>query len=222
MTKITYKNLVRLTGKTVVIAVRCHNPDMEVTRMKRRKLVTILAASALFTLGLAATSFAAKGDREIDFSVGLATSPESGADNGFALSVGGGYELLEIKAIKGSTLQVRGDLGYSRWEGSESGKFTRVPLSAGARLYVPIEAVRKLRVYGEASLELSFDKSDVTVNSPIFVTPGVSHSDTNVGLVPGVGVEYVVAPNIFVVGGLRHHIIDHSYLTVTGGVGFKF
>jgi len=197
---------------------------MEVTRMKRRKLVTILAASALFTLGLAATSFAAKGDREIDFSVGLATSLDSRVDNGFALSVGGGYELLDIKAIKGSTLQVRGDLGYSHWDDSRfesDAKFTRVPLSAGARLYFPIEAVKKLRVYGEASLELSFDKSDVKINSPI-ITPGVSHSDTNVGLVPGAGVEYVVAPNIFVVGGLRQHIIDNSYLTVSGGVGFKF
>lgn len=193
--------------------------------MKKSRIVKILAASALLTLSLAATSFAARGDREVDFSVGLATSPDSSVDTGFGLSVGGGYEFLDIKAIKGSTLQIRGDIGYNSWEGSEfetDAEFTRVPVSAGARLYVPIQAVNKLRVYGEASLELSFDELDLSVNVPGFGKFGASESKTKVGLVPGAGVEFVVAPNVFVVGGLRHHFIEHSYLTASAGVGFKF
>lgn len=189
--------------------------------MKKSKIVRILAASALFTLGLAATSFAAVGDKEVDFSVGLSTAPNSAFDTGFNLSAGGGYEMLKIQAIKGSTLQIRGDIGYNRWEDSEFGNdftFTRVPVSVGARLYVPIEAVKGLRVYGEASLELSFDEVDL----PSFGLGASSHSETNVGLVPGVGVEFSVAPNIFVRGGLKHHLIEDGYLNASVGVGFTF
>ncbi|MGB9082521.1 MAG: outer membrane beta-barrel protein [Desulfuromonadaceae bacterium] len=205
--------------------------------MKKSKIVRILAASVLLTLSLVATSFAARGDKEVDLSIGIATSSDAGnpgyagygygysssLGTGFGLSVGGGYELLDITAIKGSTLQIRGDIGYNHW--SESGfKLTRVPVSAGARLYVPIQAVNKLRVYGEASLELSFDSIDTpSYNIPFFGTfGGDSYSETNIGLVPGVGVEYVVAPNVFVGGGLKYHIISDGYLNALVGVGFKF
>ena len=192
--------------------------------MKKSKIVTILVASALLTMSLAATSFASLGDKEIDFSVGLATAPDSRFDTGFNFSVGGGYEMLKIQAIKGSTLQIRGDIGYNRWEdeGRDFGDditFTRVPVSAGARLYFPIEAVKGFRVYGEASLELSFDEDDFNNG---FGTFDRSHSEVNLGLVPGAGVEFDVAPNIFVRGGLKHHLIEDSYLNASVGVGFKF
>lgn len=202
--------------------------------MKKSKIVRILAASALLTLSVTATSFAAKGDKEVDLSVGLATSTNSGFetgfdagfDAGFGLSAGGGYELLDITAIKGSTLQVRGDIGYNHWSKSAPGgdiTYARVPISAGARLYIPIEAVKKLRVYGEASLELSFDEIDLpSFNNGIVTIGGGSHSETYVGLTPGAGVEFVVAPNIFVGGGLKFHIIDGSYLNASVGVGYKF
>lgn len=209
--------------------------------MKKSRIVRILAASALLTLSLAATSFAARGDREVDLSIGIATSSDTGNagygvgygygygssyGTGFGLSVGGGYELLDITAIKGGTLQVRGDIGYNSWEANEFGvdaELTRVPVSAGARLYVPIQAVKKLRVYGEASLELSFDNFDTSFNFPGFGTlGGGSHSETNIGLVPGAGAEFVVAPNIFVGGGLKYHIISGGYLNALVGVGYKF
>lgn len=193
--------------------------------MKKSKIVTILAASALLTLSLAATSFAALGDKEIDISIGLATAPDSRFDTGFNLSVGGGYEMLKIQAIKGSTLQIRGDVGYNQWDDSELGfdiERTRVPVSAGARLYFPIEAVKGLRVYGEASLELSFDEDDRPFNNGFGTFGGGSDSEVNFGLVPGAGVEFDVAPNIFVRGGLKHHLIEDSYLNASVGVGFKF
>lgn len=199
--------------------------------MKKSKIVRILAASALLTLTVSATSFAARGDKEVDVNVGLATSSDAGYSagygyssslgTGFGLSVGGGYELLDIKAIKGSTLQIRGDIGYNHWSASSLGadfKFTRVPVSAGARLYIPIQAVKDLRVYGETSLELSFDSYDYPSNN----FGGGSHSETNIGLVPGAGAEFVVAPNIFVGGSLRYHIVSGGYLNALVGVGFKF
>lgn len=196
--------------------------------MKKSRIVKILAASALLTLSLAATSFAARGDKEVDLSVGLATESYSGSDTGFGLSVGGGHELLDITAIKGSTLQIRGDIGYNRWSANNPFggdlKFTRVPVSAGARLYVPIQTVNKLRVYGEASLELSFDSFDTpSYTIPFFGTVGGgSYSETNFGLTPGAGVEFIVAPNVSVGGGLKLHIIDGNYLNASVGVGYKF
>lgn len=205
--------------------------------MKKSTIVKILAASALLTLGIAATSFAAKGDKEIDLSIGVATSSDTGYDGGYAgygdssfgtgfgMSVGGGYELLDIKAIKGSTLQIRGDIGYNRWSDSVYGedlKFTRVPVSAGARLYVPIQTVKKLRVYGETSLELSFDSFDTPSINLGGLVVGGSHSETNIGLVPGAGVEYGITPNIFLGGNLKYHIVSGGYLNALFGIGYKF
>jgi hypothetical protein len=207
--------------------------------MKKNSMVRTLVASVLITLSLAATSFAAKGDKEVDLSIGLATSSDAGngvgfgfgssLGTGFGLSVGGGYELLDITAIKGGTLQIRGDIGYNHWS---TGGFTltRVPVSAGARLYVPIQAVKKLRVYGETSLELSFDSFDYpSFNFGGFggfggfgAFGGGSSSETNIGLVPGAGAEFVVAPNIFVGGGLKYHIVSGGYLNALVGAGFKF
>jgi opacity protein-like surface antigen len=221
-------------NKCGAFAVQCRNSNMEVTRVKKSKIVRILAASVLLTLSLVATSFAARGDKEVDLSIGIATSSDAGnagyvgygagygygssLGTGFAMSAGGGYELLDITAIKGSTLQIRGDIGYNHW--STGGySLTRVPVSAGARLYVPIQAVNKLRVYGEASLELSFDSFD----SPSYwFYDGRTSSDTNIGLVPGAGAEFIVAPNVFVGGGLKYHIVSGGYLNALVGVGFKF
>jgi opacity protein-like surface antigen len=204
--------------------------------MKKNRIVRILAASALLTLSLAATSFAAVGDSTVDLGVGFATAPSTGVpgasfDTGWGLTVGGGYELMEISAFRGSILQVRGDIGYNKWSKSvDVGganvdlKLTRIPISAGARVYVPLEAVNNLRLFGEASLELSMDKAetgDVTI--PGFgVVPGESSSETNFGLSPAVGLEYAVTPNINVGALLKYHIIDSAYLTGSIGVGYKF
>lgn len=198
--------------------------------MKKGRIVRILAASALLTLCLSATSFAARGDKEVDFSIGLATEAYSGLGTGFGMSVGGGYEFLDIKAIKGSTLQLRGDIGYNSWSETVYGvdvSGSRIPVSAGARLYIPIQAAKNLRVYGEADLEVSFDESEAAIPSVTFfgITTGggkVSASTTNVGLDLAGGAEYTFAPNIFAVGSLKYHAIDAGYLNALLGVGFKF
>lgn len=194
--------------------------------MKKSKIVTVLAAAALLTLSVTATSFAAKGDKEVDVNIGLATEAYSGLGTGFALSAGGGYELLDIKGINGSTLQIRGDIGYNSWSNTIYGVDVtgyRVPVSAGARLYVPIQAVKKLRVYGEGDLEVSFDKAEAAVPGfGLFSGAKVSASTTNVGLGLAGGAEYAFAQNIFAAGSLKYHVIDSGYLNFLVGIGFKF
>ncbi len=190
--------------------------------MKKSNIVRILAASALLTLSLAATSFAAMGDKEIDFGLGFATEAYSGSGTGLNLSVGGGYELLKISAIKGGTLQVRGDIAYNRWSDDAFGTdltFTRIPVSGAARLYVPV--ANQLRLFGEAGLEISFDSAEVAVPT-IFGGGKVSADETNVGMLFGGGLEYTLAPKVFLNGALRIHAIDSSYLNGSVGIGFKF
>jgi opacity protein-like surface antigen len=190
--------------------------------MRKSRIVQILAASVLLTLSLAVTSFAAMGDKEVDFGIGIATESYSGSGTGLALSMGVGYELLKISAISGGTLQVRGDIGYNRWSESEFGSdltITRIPLSGAARLYIPV--ANKLRVFGEAGLEISFDSAEVAIPT-VFGGGKVTADDTNVGLLLGGGIEYTVAPNVFVNGALRIHAIDNGYLNALVGVGFKF
>lgn len=190
--------------------------------MKKSKIVRILAASALLTLGLAATSFAAMGDKEIDFGLGFATESFSGSGTGLNLSVGGGYEVLKLSAIKGGTLQVRGDIGYNRWTDSAFGAdltFTRIPVSGAARLYAPV--ANQLRWFAEAGLEISFDSAEVAV--PTFFGGGkASADDTNLGVLLGGGLEYALTPKVFLNAALRAHLIEDSYVNGSVGIGFKF
>lgn len=187
--------------------------------MKKNSLARILVASAMLTLSVAATSFAAVGDKEVDLNIGFATEPTSGLGTGYALTVGGGLELMDVSAIKGSTLQVRGDFGYGSWS-KDPVTLTRMPISAGARLYVPLEAVQNLRVYGEASLELSIDSAEVDLGA--FGLGKSTSDETNFGLSPAAGVEFAVTPNINILAGIKYHIIDSGYLTGSVGIGYKF
>lgn len=182
----------------------------------KKNIAKILAASALLTLSLAATSFAAVGDKQVDLSVGFNTESVSGIGSGFGVSLGGGMEFMEVSAIKGSILQLRGDVGYNRWK-KDPVTLTRIPISAGARLYMPVDAVKGLRAYGEASLELSMDEAEAEMFGI-----KASSSETNFGLSPAVGLEFAVAPNINLGAAVKYHIIDSGYLNASVGIGYKF
>ena len=182
--------------------------------MEKSRIVKVLVASALLTLSLAATSFAAIGDKEVDVNVGFDTETASGIGSGFGGSIGGGLEMIDVSAVKGGTLQVRGDIGYNKWSKGPL-KYTRIPVSVGARLYVPM--ADKLRVYGEGSLELSIDKAEVA-----FLGSTASASENHFGISPAAGVEFAVTPTINVGASVKYHIITDGYLSASVGVGFKF
>ena len=189
--------------------------------MKKSKIVKILAASGLLVLSLAATSFAAMGDKEIDFGIGVASEAFSGSGAGLGLSVGGGYELLKLSAIKGGTLQLRGDIGYNHWSRSDWGTdltYTRIPISGAARLYIPVAS--QVRLFGEAGLEISFDSVEAAI--PIFGAGRVTSDDTNLGVLLGGGIECALTRDVFLTGSLRGHLIDNGYLNAAVGIGYKF
>lgn len=190
-----------------------------------KKLVTIAACLTLL-LGMASGALAAKGDKELDFGLGFSTGPYGDSDLGWGLNFGGGYEFHQISATRNDTLQLRGDIGYNSWSGSVLGRdfdFSRVPVSVGCRYYYPIKQVKNLRVYGQASLELSFDSIDVPFINPLSLTfDKHSEDETNFGVTPGVGVEYLLDKNIFVQAEMKEHLISDPYFTMQGGIGFRF
>jgi hypothetical protein len=194
--------------------------------MKRMAIITF---AAFITLGMTAPAFAkvgssTSGGAEIDGSVVLATAPASGFDTGFGVTVGGGAMLPQIDR----NLQGRIDISYFKWTASEFGfdlSYTRIPLLFSGRYYVPARDNR-LKVYVQGGLELSFDKVEAAV--PAFVPPfGVgtvkaSSSETRLGIVPGIGIEYKLSPTLGLVADARWHIITDSYLTLQFGLASHF
>ena len=198
------------------------------------KCFRLAIISMLLVLGLAASAFAAKGDKEVDFSVGFATGPYGDSDTGWGLNFGGGYEFLDnfTPAIAGDSLQLRGDVGYYSWSGSNNFgfgnadlSFSRVPVTVSCRYYFPIKQVKNLRVFGQAGLEISFDSVEAAVVVPTptgFAVAKVTDDQTNVGVTPGVGIEYMLNKQIFVGADLKEHIISDPYFSMKGSIGFHF
>lgn len=196
------------------------------------KCIKLVLTCVLLVLGMSATAFAAKGDKEVDFTLGFATSPYDGFDTGWGFTFGGGYEFFDnfTPQISGDSLQLRGDIAYHMWSSSEFGvdvDASRLPLTVSCRYYFPIKQVKNLRVFGQAGLEVSFDKVEASV-PPVVVggtlVPGAkaSASETNVGVTPGAGVEYSFNKNFFVLADLKQHLISDPYFTMQGGIGFRF
>ncbi|HEY6872134.1 MAG TPA: outer membrane beta-barrel protein [Geobacteraceae bacterium] len=193
------------------------------------KCIRLVMLCVLLTVGMTATAFAAKGDKEVDFTLGFATAPYGSYDLGWGFDFGGGYEFFDnfTPGISGDTLQLRGDVGYHTWSASESGvdvTASRVPVTVSCRYYFPIRQVKNLRVFGQAGLEVSFD--DVEASVPAIVPGGsalkVSASSTNVGVTPGAGVEYMLNRNFFLTANMKEHIISDSYFAMQAGIGFLF
>lgn len=185
-----------------------------------KKKLFVMAACLMLLLSMASGAMAAKGDKELDFGIGFATAPYDHGDLGWGLNFGGGYEFHQISPTRNDTLQLRGDIGYNSWSGNDFSHdldFSRVPLSVGCRYYYPIKQVKNLRVFGQASLEMSFDSWDFWNGARTD-----SHDEVNVGVTPGVGVEFLLNRDIFVQAEMKEHLISDPYFTMQGGIGFRF
>jgi hypothetical protein len=192
----------------------------------KRIVLTVLIVLVL--LGMTATAFAktkktssssdssAPEGLEVDASLVLATAPASGFDTGIGVNIGAGMMLPQID----KNLQGRVEISYLTWSASELGfnlTYTRIPIDFAGRYYIPTQA-SNLKVYVQAGLELSYDKAEAAV--PIFGK--TSSTETNLGIVPGAGIDVKINKNLSFVADLRAHIIDDSYLTIQGGVAYHF
>jgi len=183
---------------------------------------------ALMLLGLvlvSGTAFAAGGTTgsgvSVDLSGNYASEPASGFDGTFGPELGVNVDLNRLGLNVGSkTVEVQGraSLSYYNWDQSIFGvelEYRRIPLFVGARVLTA--ASPQIKLYGQLGLELSFDK--VEAFHPVFGK--VSESDTNLGLVPGVGILFPISNQLYLGGNLNWHIVSDNYFTLGVTVGFN-
>ncbi len=191
--------------------------------MKRIALLMLV----VLVLGMTATAFAKTKESsspyqqgvEVDASLVVASAPASGFDTGVGVTFGAGTMLPQIDR----NLQGRVELSYFSWSATEFGvdvTYTRIPIDIAGRYYIPTQA-DNLKLYLQAGLEISFDKVEAAVPSP-FGSITSSESTSNLGIVPGVGIDYKINQNLSLVADLRAHLISDSYMTIQGGVAYHF
>ncbi len=156
------------------------------------------------------------GDFEIDGSFAFATGPGD-FDSGYGLNFGAGYTLSAID----KNLQVRADLSYFDFSYSYDLygydlSYTRVPFTVSGRYYFPV--IDRLKVFAQAGLEMSIDNFDYV---DVF---GDKHSksEVNLGISPGVGVDYLINRNLSVFAVGRWHLISDSYFSMQFGAAYHF
>lgn len=156
------------------------------------------------------------GDVGVGGSLGFATSPGY-YDYGIGfpyIGVGGGYVVAgNFVPNREDGIEVRGEIGWVGW--SRYGvTVSDVPLFALARYIFPINP--RFRVFGQAGFSINFFSASVPQScypgpyGPV-CSGGGSASETDLGLVFGAGLEYLVMPNLGVGGDFRYSSIAVKY-----------
>ena len=93
---------------------------------------------------------------------------------------------------------------------------TRVPIDLSASYLIPLDKTyRNLTLYGQAGLEVSFDRWVPAAYLP-------SRTDTRFGGLIGAGAEYALDANWGAVFNLRYHIVQDGYLSTGLGMSYHF
>lgn len=175
-------------------------------------LMASVATGALLFFGTAA--LAGEGDRSVEATLNYGTQAYSGLEGQFGVTVGAGQFLTR-------NLQARADLSYLRSAVSRSGMEVtgyRIPLDLGGRYYYPVPKLDpELKLYGQAGLEISFDRRERLEMAA--VTPS---SDVAFGVVLGGGAEYPLSREFGASANLLYHVIEQSYLSVGAGMTYHF
>ncbi len=181
-------------------------------------VLLVVCAGTMAFAKTARTSYGTSeaGDFEIDGSFAFATGPGA-FDTGYGLNFGAGYTLSSIDR----NLQVRADLSYFDFSYTPFGygydlSYTRVPFTVSGRYYLPV--IDQLRVFAQAGLETSIDDFDYIDEF------GRKHSksEVNLGISPGVGVDFLINPNVSVFALGRWHLISDSYFSMQFGAAYHF
>ena len=160
----------------------------------------------------------AKEGISIDVAGIFGSEPSDGLGSTFGFGIGAGKEMEE-------NVQVRVDINYYNWSENEGGvdsEYRRIPIFFGSRYLQPME---RIRLYGEAGLEISFDKAKagMTIGSGSYsVSASAEESEIHFGLTPGFGVEYDISDNLTAGLNLRYHIITDSYFTTGMSIGYNY
>ncbi len=178
------------------------------------KKVLFLACAFLLVGGSAA---AADSSASVDLSASFATAPQSFFDDGWGVDVGGNVDFdrlgIKVNLPQNMKVQARASLGYYKWSRDFEGTdftYRRIPLDVGGRFVYTINPM--LKAHGDLAVEVSFDKGEAF---------GYSETETNVGLVPGVGITYFASDVVTLGADVRYHVITDRYVSLGVNVGFN-
>jgi opacity protein-like surface antigen len=190
-----------------------------------KKVLVIFFASVMISGLAVGSAFAAhEQGMMIDGSLSLATETVSGSGTTVGLGAGLSVDISDRVHLsdKKAKLQLRGDINYYNWDYDVFGinlSVTRVPVFVGGRYFLPIQGSSKVDVYVEGGLELSFDNVETALP---FGIGKVSSSDINLGVTPGVGIEFPLQNNLVLGANARYHLITDSYMTLAVSLGYRF
>ncbi len=174
--------------------------------MKLMIKYAVVLACIVAPILFAGTSRAATGDMTIGGKLGFATSPAPGLGTGLGVIFGSfAYQFLDNIPPRGNDgLEGVGEIGYFGWSGNGA-SVSNIPLFFLVRYFYTVAP--QLRAYGETGLSLNF-----------WSVPGASETDA--GFVSGVGIEYLLTPEIGIGGDMRYNIVrprwwdaDHALFT---------
>jgi opacity protein-like surface antigen len=181
------------------------------------KLVLFSLLAFFFVIGLAPNASANKGDVSIEGSIGLGIGSD-GEDVDLGTAGGGGvgvgYEIAD-------DLQARVDVSIYEWDERESstttpgsGSTTRISeelrdieiFLGGRYLLRNVTNDAKLTPYVELGLSVNFlraEKQEVASGGVVTTT----EQDMKIGVVPGIGLEYMATSNWGIGTGLQYHFM---------------
>lgn len=165
--------------------------------------------------GPASQAFAAKGDRSVELMLGFGFGPDDPdfeVGNTFGPGIGLAYEVAD-------SIQLRTDISYFKWDDSttvcppfnpcsdRSLKLTDMPVFVGGRFLAPLTS--HIQLFAELGLSFNFLKAK---ESDALTGDTISESEMKLGLVPGLGIEFRLSPQIGLGANVRYDLI-------TKGVG---
>jgi opacity protein-like surface antigen len=190
----------------------------------KKVFAIVFTAAMILTLNIGSAFAAHAQGVTIDGSLSLATETVSGSGTTAGIGVGLSMDISDRVHLsdKRAKLQLRGDITYYNWDYDVLGinlSVTRVPVFVGGRYFLPIQDNSKVDVYVEGGLELSFDNVETALP---FGIGKVSSSDINLGVTPGVGIEFPLQSNLVLGANARYHLISDSYMTFAVSLGYRF
>lgn len=167
-------------------------------------------AAFILLIGTVSPASAAEGDFSAEFMGGLGFGPDDpDFDFGvkFGPGLGFGYEVNEY-------IQLRTDVSYFKWTDDatvcNSGGCPRlsfhlrdIPIFLGGRLFLPV--IPDARLFGELGVSLDIMKAELSGGGG---SGSLSDSKLKVGLVPGLGFDFMVTPDVSLGLNARYHLLS--------------
>jgi opacity protein-like surface antigen len=180
----------------------------------------------LFVVLFSAGSAFAQGTT-VDFGLGLASEPTGG----FGTTIGGvagvsfDFNTFINSEFKphSDRIRFRGDISYFKWDDKVSGveiKYRRIPVFLGGRYVYPVSPV--ISVFGEAGVEVSFDKVEVAVCNAAGDCERESDDDIHSGPAIGGGIIFNISDQFRIALNGRQHAVTDDYQTFSALFGISF